>query len=96
MIVSTQNMTYLFHGIAEIIIAKLICIKLIDNEYTCKSQNDINLKKTLITYNINKCFEIIMKSNITFTISNKKKIIQLDEQKNNKNWLLKNNVKLLI
>ena len=40
-----QKMTYLFHEIAKIIIAKLIYIKLINNKHKCKLKNIINLKK---------------------------------------------------
>ena len=72
-----QNMTYLFHGIAKIIIAKiiiakLIYIKLINNIYRCISRNNINLKKILTTCNINKCFEMTVKLNVIFIIFNGK------------------------
>ena len=72
MIVITQNITHLLHGIVEIIIAKLICIKLIDNIYKHEPKKNSNLKKTLIIYNTNEYFNMIVKLNITFTTSNKK------------------------
>ena len=70
-----QNIIYLFHGIVETTIAKSIYIKLINNKYAYELKNDVNLKKTLIIYSTNNCFEMTVKSNITFTIFNKKNVI---------------------
>ena len=67
-----QNMPHSFHGIKKTTTAKPIHIKLINNKYGHKLKNNINLKKTLITHNINKCFEIIAEFNIIFTIFGKK------------------------
>ena len=81
------------------IIAELICIKLINNEHKNEPKNIVNLKKTLITHNIKKWFETIAKLNIIFTIfseRNKKKMLSDLMKKNNKNLLLKNNIEFLI
>ena len=67
-----QNMIDLFHGIIKITIAKLICIKLINNKYKCKLKNNLNLKKILIIHNINKGCGMIVILNIIFIIFNKK------------------------
>ena len=71
-----QNIIYLFHKITKIKIAKLICIKLIDIKYKCRSKNVIDLKKILIICNTSEYFGIIVKSNTVFMISNKKYVIK--------------------
>ena len=66
-------MIHSFHGIAKMTTAKSIHIKLINNMYKHEPKNNINLKKTSITYNTNKCFEITVKlSNIFITFNEKK------------------------
>ena len=93
-------MTRLFHWIVKIIIVKLIHTKLIDNRYACESKNNVDLKKTLIIYNTIEYFEVFVKLNILFIISNgkngEKNTISFNKQKNDKNSLLENNVKVLI
>ena len=94
-----QNMTYLFHGIAETIIAKLICIKLINNKYKCELKDIVDLKKTSIIYNTKECSGVIVKLNIIFIIFNKKNLKKMLcdlTKKNNKNLLLGSNLKSLI
>ena len=89
-------MTHLFHGIAKIIIIKLIYIELTSSKHSCKSKNIINLKKLSATYNTKKYFETIVKLNIifiTFSGENLKKMLSNLTKKNNKNLLLKNNIK---
>ena len=74
-----QDMTHSFHAIVKIIITKLINYK-----YSHRLTNDINLKLTLTTYNINKCFGMIVKLNIifiTFSGRNKNKILSNSTKK---------------
>ena len=90
-------MTFLFHNIARIITAKLICIKSINNKHKCKPENIVNLKKISTIHNTKKYSGVIVKSNIIFITFNEKneKEMLFILKKRDKNLLLRNNIKLL-